>query len=405
MKKYGPFIIVAIAVVTFICLLLVSAKNRPRQLNERITLRQKDKIPYGTYVARQLLPSLFPKARIFYDRNMPASWEAIDTTAINQAVILVAKEFDAEEWELDELKRFVERGNYAFIMAHNLSYDASNYFRSHSNNLALEEFLGGGEDSLQVSLESPPFTTRQAYQYPGKKFENVFPEIDTLRTAIMGRNESKEINFIQMQTGRGRIYIHLAPLAFSNYFLLHKDNIHYYEQTLSVIPPSVHKIVWNEYYLVKKNFNKEKQPSLYRVLFQYPSLKWGLLTALFTLLIFVLLELRRKQRMIPVVQAPKNESLDFVKTIGRLYYDQNDHVNRARKMSVYFLDHLRNQYKIATNTLDESFIATVHAKTGYAAEEIKQITGFIQFLETAPAITSEQLSHFYKQLENFYQNT
>lgn len=404
MKKYSPFIIVAVAVVAFICLLLVSAKNRPRKFNPRITLRQKDKIPYGTNVAYQLLPTLFPKARISFDRKEPGDWDSLDTKAGNQAIIIIARDFNAEEWELEPLKDFVQKGNYAFIIANSLSYDANRFFRTRSNDLVFDEYYGEGLDSLKVNLQNPPFINPTTYQYPGRKYEASFSEIDTVRTTVLGRNEDNKINFIQMNTGKGRIYVHLAPMAFSNYFLLHKDNIQYYEQALSVIPPHVSKITWNEYYLVKRSYKKEKEPGLYRVLFQYPAFKWALLTAMGTLLLFVLLELRRKQRMIPAVTPPKNDSLDFVKTIGRLYYDQNDHVNLAKKMSAYFLDHLRNQYKITTNALDESFVTTVHAKTGYPVEDIKQITSFIQFTEKAKIISDQQLSDFYKQLENFYQN-
>jgi hypothetical protein len=292
-----------------------------------------------------------------------------------------------------------------FVIANSLSNDANRFFRSRSNELIFEEYIGEGLDSLQVHLESPPFINRNVYLYPGRKYENSFSDTDTMRTIVLGRNEKKQVNFIQMNAGKGRLFIHLAPLAFSNYFLLHKNNIHYYEQALSAIPPHVTKITWNEYYLVKRSFKKEKPPGLYRVLFQYPAFKWGLLTAIFALLLFVLLEMRRKQRMIPVVVPLKNDSLDFIKTIGRLYYDQNDHVNLAKKMSVYFLDHLRSQYKIATQELDDSFVAIVHAKTGYPLDELKQITNFIQFSETAPAISDQQLTQFYKQLENFYQNT
>ncbi len=404
MKRYGPLIIVVVAVIAFICLLLVSAKNRPRQFNPRITLRQNDKIPYGTYAAFKLLPTLFPNATISYDKKEPGEWDSLDMKADNQAIILVANDFNAEEWELETLKEFMQKGNYVFIIANSLSYDANRFLRSRSSELAFDEYFGEGLDSLQVQLENPPFINRSTYLYPGRKYENTFSMVDTMRTTILGRNEKRQVNFIQMNTGKGRLYVHLAPLAFSNYFLLHKNNVRYFEQALSVIPPNINRIAWNEYYLVKRSFKKEKSPGLYRVLFQYPAFKWGLLTAIFSLLLFVLLELRRKQRMIPVITPPKNESLDFVKTIGRLYYDQNDHVNLAKKMSVYFLDHLRSQFKITTHPLDESFVETVHAKTGYSVEELKQITSFIQFIETAPAISDQQLTQFYRQLENFYQN-
>jgi hypothetical protein len=404
MKKYSPFIIVAVAVIAFTSLLLISAKNKPRKFNPRITLRQKDKIPYGTNVAYQLLPALFPKAKISFDKKRPGDWDSLDYKTGNQAVILVTKEFNAEVWELEPLKDFAQKGNYLFIIANSVAYEANRFFGTRTNDLVFDEYFGEGLDSLQVSLENPPFINSSSYLYPGRKFEASFAEIDTARTLVLGRNEKKLVNFIQMNTGSGKIYLHLAPMAFSNYFLLHKDNIHYYEQAFSVIPPHINKIVWNEYFLVKRNFKKEKEPSIYRVLFQYPSFKWGLLTALGTLLLFVLLEMRRKQRMVPVITPPQNDSLDFVKTIGRLYYDQNDHVNLAKKMSAYFLDHLRSQYKITTNALDDSFVTTVHAKTGYPVEEIKQITRFIRFTETAKFISDEQLSEFYQQLENFYQN-
>ncbi|MCU7548943.1 hypothetical protein OCK74_07435 [Chitinophagaceae bacterium LB-8] len=404
MKKYSLFFIVAVSVIAFMSLLLISAKNRPRKFNPRITLRHNEKIPYGTNVAYQLLPALFPNASVSYDKKRPGDWDSLDYKTGNQAVIIVTKDFNAEVWELEPLKDFAQNGNYVFIIANTFSYEANRYFHTRTKDLVFDEYFGEGLDSLQLNLENPPFINHLAYQYPGRKYEASFIEIDTLRTNIMGRNEKKQVNFIQMNTGKGHFYLHLAPLAFSNYFLLHKDNIHYYEQVLSVIPPQVNKIVWNEYFLVKRSNKKEKDPSLYRVLFQYPAFKWGLLTALGALLLFILLEMRRKQRMIPEITPPINDSLDFIKTIGRLYYDQNDHVNLAKKMSAYFLDHLRNHYKITTQVLDESFVATVHSKTDYPKEDLKQITRFIRFTDTAKFISDEQLSEFYLQLENFYQN-
>src|SRR5258706_5242057 len=171
-------------------------------------------------------------------------------------------------------------------------------------------------------------------------------------------------------------------MAFSNYFLLNKNNIRYYENALSMIPADVKKIVWDEYYLNKINTKDKK--SWLSVLFRFPALKAALLTVIFTLLLYVLLEMRRKQRFIPVITKPRNDSLDFVKTIGRLYYDKGDHKNLCRKMSAYFLEHVRNRYKLSTTEMNEEFVKNLQFKTSVDEAEIQSIVFFIRDIENRP---------------------
>lgn len=402
MRKSSPYIILFLAVVLLCSLLIASSRKRGRTLDERITLRVKDKIPYGTYVAFNLLPHVFPQARVFYDRKSPGNWDSLYTEEINQAVIVMAKEFQAEQYELNRLLEFAKQGNYVFIVARYLSYDATRFFNCSDNG---NYFDAEAADSLSIGLQQPPFDKTSFSVYPGKKYESYFSKIDTATTTVLGRSKNGNVNFIRLKTGKGAFFIHLAPLAFSNYFLLHKQNINYYKTSLSVLPQNLKRIAWNDYYLTKPRVTKEKDPSWFRVLLKYPSFRWGLLTALGTMLLFVLLETRRKQRTIPAWERPRNESLDFVKTIGRLYFDRGDHKNLAKKMSAYWLDHIRSNYKLATHTIDAGFIEAVHLKTGYPLETLKKMTGFIHFLDTAPAISETQLATFYKQLEHFYQTT
>jgi hypothetical protein len=187
-------------------------------------------------------------------------------------------------------------------------------------------------------------------------------------------------------------------------------DIRYFEQVLSVIPKEVNKISWNEYYLSKpgnsrNTNNQQKQPSFLRVLMQEPAFAWALWVAVFTILLYALMEMRRKQRFIPAYAKPQNDSLDFIKTIGRLYYDRKDHHNLARKMSVYFLEHVRASYKLATHTLDDKFVQSLHYKSGYSLEKIASIVQFINHLENTSTVTEAQLASYHKQLENFYQTT
>ena len=171
--------------------------------------------------------------------------------------------------------------------------------------------------------------------------------------------------------------------------------------------PEVKRVVWDEYYLNKRYYLEpnESKPKTgwFSTFMKHQSLKWALLTAILTLLIYVLFEMRRRQRYIPVVLPPRNDSLEFVTTIGRLYFEKGDHANLGRKMGAYFLEYVRNKYKLPTGSLNEDFVKKLQFKTSVPEDEIKNILATISHIENGGELSNKHLAEFYKQLESFYQ--
>jgi hypothetical protein len=387
-----------------IALFVTGNNGSKRKMDGRITLRKKDKIPYGTYVAYNNLKYLFPSSAIYKSQQGPGYWDSISRYDSRQACIIVTDKFSADNDEMKQLINFVKNGNDVFISARYFSAAADGVFGCSSSSYDVSFYPEEEEgDSMRISLSNPPFTGTNKYIYPGKTFSSYFDEIDSTTTNILGYDEKGRPDFIHLKAGSGNFYLHTEPLAFSNYFLLYKNNISYYEKVLSVISRDVNKVVWDEYYLNKiQRERPQKKQGWLSVLFRYPALKAALLTSILALLLYVLLEMRRKQRYIPVVSKPKNDSLNFVKTIGRLYYDKGDHKNLCRKMSAYFLEHIRNKYKLPTGTLDEVFISNLKYKSGAEETAIREIVTFINHLEATPAVSSNQLTGFHKKLDAFY---
>lgn len=405
MNKYLPYILGLLFIAAIVVLFATGNNKNNRRIDERITLRKRDKIPYGTAVAYNNLRHLFPEAIIYTENHEPGYWDSLSNYDSKQAFIAITGRFSADEPEMKRLITFAKNGNDVFISARYISAAVDELLQCNSSSYDMSIFSDNDmEDSLTISLNDPPFGGNIKYSYPGKKFETYFEKIDSSTTDILGHDEAGHPNFIHLRAGKGNFYVQSEPMAFSNYFLLNKNNIGYYEKALSVIPGDVKKIVWDEYYLNKKNYDEKSNENkgLLNVLFRYPSLKAALLTAIIALLLFVLLEMRRKQRFIPVVSEPKNDSLDFVKTIGRLYFDKGDHKNLCIKMGTYFLEYVRNRYKLATGILDDGFVKNLQFKTGCEEPEIRGIVSFIKYLDEAPGITHSQLTEFHKHLESFY---
>jgi hypothetical protein len=413
LKKYLPYLFAVLLAGGIIALFLTGNNKKNRRIDERVTLRRQDKIPYGTYVAYKGLAHLFPRARVLVNRDEPGYWDSLSSDESNQALIIITGKFNADEIEMKNLINFIEKGNDVFISARNLSYSASEILECKTE-LSSFRMDDGQEieesDSLQLRLKTPPYDSAFRFSYPGKKLHASFVKVNEATTEVLGTDRTGLSDFIRLQAGRGNIYIHLAPLAFSNYFLLHRDNIGYYEKVLSVINPQTKKIAWDEYYLNKKfsDNEEEKKRGWFDVLMNVEnengqhSFRAAFWVLLILLVAYILLEMRRKQRYIPVVTKPRNDSLDFVRTIGRLYFDKGDHKNLCRKMAAYFLEHVRSKYKLLTGVLDDEFVSKLQHKSGVEEWEIRGIVSFIKYIDDAPGINHKQLADFHKQLEAFY---
>lgn len=404
MKKYLPYILIGLLVIAAGALFFTSESKTNHRFDRRVTLRAKDKIPYGSYIAFENLDNIFPGAAIITSRKEPGYWDSLSNYESGQALFVLTGNFNPDEYEMKKIIHFMEEGNDVFISAMNISYEVTQMMKCDIN--AAEGLMyyfeqSEGSDLLSVSLSKPPFGKKTSYTYPGIRNDFYFYKIDTATTTVLGYDKSNNPNFVHLKAGKGNLYVHLAPMTFSNYFLLYKNNIAYYENVLSVISPGTKKIVWDEYF-VNKRQRESKQPNWLSAFLKYKELRWALLIALLTLLLYVLSEMRRKQRVIPVMTKPKNDSLEFVKTIGRLYHDKGDHKNLCRKMSAYFLEHVRSRYKLPTSELNEEFINSLHGKTGIEEAEIKDIVSFIRNLDTLPAVSVKQLALFHQQLESFY---
>lgn len=389
-------------------LVLIIFQKRPPQFDKRVVLDPNFKSPYDLYIAYTQLPLLFNNCSITMNRESPENWYDSDSCADGQTVFfLVTQHFNPNTAELHTLYDFVRQGNDVFISTPFMNDAAMEYFGLGEQAVYNYNIINNYyKDSGTVYLNKPPFAKDTSYLNPGFHFAAHFIDVDSLHYYILGKDESGFPNYIKVSAGKGSFYFHSNPLVFSNYFLLYHDNLSYFQKVVSVIPPGKSKIIWDKYYVYKLDDNEKAQsPSPFHVLFSFPSFMWAFSIGGCLLLLYILLGLKLLQRFIPVIAKPKNETLDFTKTIGRLYFEKSDHTNLAKKMATYLLEHIRNRYLISTTTLNEEFSRNLANKSGYDEEKVKEITGNLVYIQAGHKVTEEQLAAIYQSFSKFYKHT
>jgi hypothetical protein len=404
LKKIIPYFIAGIVVLLLFWLVFSTQKNN-HVFDERISFNRRDKIPYGLFVAYKNLSHIFPRASIIVNRKGPAYWDSLNSYSDKQAFISIVPSFRADEFEIKRLIDFIKTGNTVFISTAMVSYDVQTALHCEipdvfdiNDNLS----LNNSSDSFSVSLADPPFSKKDEYGCPGKRFESYFSKYDSGISEVFGNGIYILPDLVRFRAGKGNLFIHLTPLAFSNYFLLYDKNINYYNKVLSLIPNDTRKVVWDEYFLYKRASQNNENRSILSALMSQRSFRAALWLLLILFGLFIFQEVRRKQRIIPAMATPRNDSLEFVKTIGRLYYEKRDNKNLCRKMAAYFLEHIRNRYKLSTARLDEEFIDALERKTAQQENNIRKIVSFMNNIEEAEMISDKQLADFHKELEEFY---
>jgi len=410
MKKWLPYAAGAVLLTAIITLLLLHKETR--KFDGRITFSPKDKIPYGAYAAYHLLQHQFPNATIDVNRFAPELWQDLSYDSVGQVLLVVNSYFDPTLSELNALTSFARQGNAVFISCLQMNETARVFFKVQQeevfNPFTIKNSYGfvNMYDSFAVKLDSHTYTVPLQFVYPGVSYNNRFIKYDSLFAYPLGYNSDDNIpNLLAIKAKDGSIFLHTAPITFTNFFLLYNNNHQYYEKLMSLLPANARKIVWDEYFLLykqNKNNNNEDEKGLLSVLLSHENFYAAFWILIILLALYFFTEIKRRQRLIPEYSKPANDSLEFVTTIGKLYYEKGDHKNLAEKLTVFFSDYVRNKYKLPTNELNESFVQRLALKTSIPVEELRKLTDTLITIKLSDRISEQQLLQYHQQLENFY---
>ena len=111
--------------------------------------------------------------------------------------------------------------------------------------------------------------------------------------------------------------------------------------------------------------------------------------------------MKRKQRIIPIVKPLGNTTLEFVSTIGNLYYQSGEHKNIAEKKIHFFMDRLRSKYWLNTAHLDDAFVVMASKKAGRNEEEVRDLVKVINSIRAKEKITEDELIDLNNRIEKF----
>lgn len=410
LKKLIPYLAGAVSIVLLI--VFMPKKGKEKNFVGRITLDARDKNPYGCYAAFQLLKERFPGTPLVRSRAQPDAWEEFswDTANAKQVLFIVTKIFDPSESDLDYIIGLAQKGNYVFISAFEMNEIARKTFKVKQSYLPissdwdrLEENAVGGRNTMTLQLDSATFQPPWHYGYPGAIYANTFNGMDSNFTFQLGADGRGKANLLAIEAQNGALFLHSAPLSFTNLFVLYHNNHEYLEKLLSLLPEKPSKIVWDEYFLFRKTTEAPAKGVL-SVILQYENFRWAFWTVLIVLGLYLATAVKRRQRMIPVYQKPGNDSLEFIETIGKLYYEKADHQNLALKMTQFFLEHIRNKYKMDTHYINTQFAGTLVLKSGVSRETADAIVDYIHKAQMG-SITGEELTKYYNILDHFYKHT
>ncbi len=383
--------------------LLFSCNPVPqKKLNNRVTLKRSDKIPYGTYVAYENLKYIFPSAEVEINKTSPSSYQSFvamhdysvydsEQSKKQTLYIIVSPYFSPNGKEYDALMRFIGAGNHVFISAQ--------YWSEGFQDSLKMSVSPAWDDSLWATIRNPVDYDSLAFTYPGYGLGGYFREYDTTYAHVLGHDTTGHVNYIKHSyKGGGSLYMHTSPLAFTNFFLLHKSNNAYYNNVLSYLPQEVTQIEWDDYFRYGRQF------SALQVIMDNPSLRAAFWVTLGVFLLIFLFDSKRKQRIIPKIPPLKNASLDFVKTVGILYYQYRDNRNLAIKMTAHLMDYIRSRYNIPTSVMDERFVSALSNKSGYDADALRKLVYQAKMIQDSPRLSDQELMEFHKLTEAFYKH-
>ncbi len=364
----------------------------PKEPDWSYSFSKNEKIPFGDYVVYELLTDIFPDKEILINEKSLYNFVKPDK-ANNYSYIINTDNFVIDELNKDSLLAMASHGAKIFISAMNFEEQLCDTLQFKTEILYTKSFSA---DSMPGKFKNPALKSKNGYFIQKAMLNYHFSEFDSSIVSVLGTIGDDCVNFIKIPFGDGAFYLHSQPIVFTNYNMLTNNNAEYVFKALSYANSDY--IIWDEKYKPEKGTGNS--PLSY--ILKHSSLRNAWYIILSLVFLFFLFSGKRKQRPIPVINPPKNSSLEFAATLGNLYLNNKNHKDILLKRYLYWIDFLREKYYLSVEELHEKAPEIIAEKTGAQIAVVKKILRLNQSAKQRNYISDEELLIFNKLIERFY---
>lgn len=439
----------ALLLLLFLGLMFLLEYHLPKKFVWKPTFSHYDHQPFGCAVFDDVLSASHPAGyslsnETFYqltaDTLLSLATDTIHTSqASRPALLAIAQRIKLSDADCDALLRWVAIGGRVMLVASSFDRhlcDTLHFNHSYSwfqmKDVKRYAALFQPRDTLQwvatVAAPTIPFvpaTTDSATTIPAPtdlfayypQLCNVYflPQDSLFIPLVTTRVDSlQQVNYslpscfpavaMRRQVGQGEVILVSTPLLFTNYGILDGSNADYLFRLLSQLGTG--PIIRTEAY----GISVQSQASPLRYFLAQPALRWALYLTVGVILLFMLTNARRRQRAIPIICPPKNRTLEFVRLIGTLYYQQRQPLDLVQKRFTYFSETLRRTLQVdVEEEWDDSLLACrIAAKTGMEEREIRLLLQELRPLirnENRYPIDDERMKSLIDRMNRIIRNT
>lgn len=416
-------------VIGLLLLMVLAYLLNSDQHDWNITYQGDSREPYGTQLMSELLSGYFPGEdyNVLKDSflmSLPPSGG--DSARANYVFVGGGMYLRASDTR--RLLDFVANGNQAIISTSVLPFDLmfELYFEE-CDSIWWDGLSSTVDTMIRANFNHPDLKSSNSYTYryadkgttapyEWEYFENYyFCDLEEGLVPI-GTFNQEFINFAQRPYGKGNFYLHSTPLVFTNYHLLDEANLEYVEKVLSHLQEG--PVYWDEYSRISEQMGRainERNPyaernrtlsaeSPLQFILSKPALTWAWYLLLAGILLYMLFLSRRRQRVIPILRKNTNTTLEFLTTIGRLYFLQNNHKELAIQKMQYFRNFVREKYQLQALELDDPFKQKLRQRSEVNAKVIDKIVLMYHNIKNASIVTENTLIDFHQAMEQFYRD-
>jgi hypothetical protein len=389
MKNFKLYIFMSALLLT---IYLVAQYNKPKEVDWSESLNNTHKSPFGTYVVYNRIKDIFPGATVRAFREPP--YNVINDRGVQHGTyIIIGGSVNITEEDYNKLARYMKNGNEVFIAAS----DFGQYLRKQLKVETRYNFESGSPSPIRLLNKA---FKDSWYTVDRGSTNGNFSKFDTTRALVLGDNKAHKVNFLKFKMGKGALYLNANPLMFSNYSLLKNTGASYASRALSHLQKT-DAVIWDEYYTQ----GRAGDASIMRVFLRYAQLRWAFYIAFFSFLAFVLYEMKRRQRIIPVISPLGNATIEFVNVVGQVYYEQRNNSNIAHKKVTYLLEHWRSKYNVSTLKLNDELAHGIAQKSGADIGLLNNLIMQMTSIRGNNAVSDSELIQFNQNIEQFYKQS